>query len=266
MLDSKSMDPILVVDIGNTNIVCAVFQDGKIVADCRMQSATDESIEGYHSLLGQFLPDYPFACFKHIVLGSVVPALTSIWQELVKQKSNARLEIINGLSPIGLQYIVADPSVVGADLVANAFEAWQSYPGSTIVIDLGTATTIQLINREGLYAGVSIAPGMKTAASQLFANAAQLSGFELLAPQQTLGNNTTDALRSGIVLGHAIMIQGFVELIKKEYSQYKPYTVVLTGGLSSLIAPLCPSEYVLDKELTLRGLHRAFLTISQRQN
>jgi pantothenate kinase type III len=62
------------------------------------------------------------------------------------------------------------------------------------------------------------------------------------------------------------MIQGFVELIKKEYSQYKPYTVVLTGGLSSLIAPLCPSEYVLDKELTLRGLHRAFLTISQRQN
>jgi type III pantothenate kinase len=251
------MDITLVVDIGNTNIVCAVFDGGKIVARCRILSAPLSSIETYYSQLGKLLPEYPLTLIKYVAIGSVVPALTPIWEALFARFSSARVFTINGLSPIGLAYQIKDTSSVGADLVANAYAAWKIYQEPAIVVDLGTATTIQLILPDGLYAGLVIAPGMKTAAAQLFANAAQLEAFPLEAPHETLGNGSQAALCSGIVLGHALMIVGFVAEISRDYPQFAPYKVILTGGLAAMIAPLCHPEFIVDSDLTLQGLHLA---------
>lgn len=253
--------PILVVDIGNTNIVCAVFYDNELRARYHMPSTLQASPREYFSRIGQIMPEYPLASFNYVALGSVVPSLTSVWDEMLTRYSNSRIYSINGLSPIGLKYLIEDRSVVGADLVANAFAAWTKYKCSTIVVDLGTATTIQLITSDALYAGVAIAPGVKTAASQLFSKAAQLNEFKFVAPSSIIGNNTEDALRSGILMGHALMIEGFISAIARDYSQYAPYKVILTGGLASSIAPLCPSEYILDNDLTLWGFYWALLSL-----
>lgn len=257
MPDFRILDPTLVVDIGNTNIVSAVLINGKLVARCRIMSTPIESLEQYYSQLGKLLPEYPIALIKYVAIGSVVPALTPIWENLFAKHSSARVFNINGLSPIDLRHKSDNPAAVGSDLVANAFAAWKLYKEPAIVIDLGTATTFQLILPDGVYAGLAIAPGMKTAASQLFSRAAQLEDFPLSAPTLPLGNNTQDAMRSGIVLGHALMINGFVTEITRYYPQESPYKVILTGGLASLIAPLCPPHYVVDSDLTLQGLYLA---------
>ncbi|MDD2210047.1 MAG: type III pantothenate kinase [Candidatus Cloacimonetes bacterium] len=254
---TDTQDPILIVDIGNTNIVCAVFFKGEIQARYRFPSTVHSKVDEYYSLFGQMVPEYSLSCFKYIAYGSVVPELSRTFQTLFSQYSRAKVYCIDGLSPIGLRYIIKDPSAIGADLVANAFGAWQKYNTSTLVADLGTATTIQLINSEGLYAGAVIAPGMKTAAEHLFKNAAQLNEFELSTPKQIVGNNTQDALLAGIVWGHALMISGFMQQIEKKYPQYAPYTVILTGGLAPMIGKLCPSDYILDSDLTLQGFYLA---------
>lgn len=257
MPDSKIMEATLVVDIGNTNIVCAVFDRGEKIASSRILSIPPLSKEEYLSRLGILFPEYPFVLFKYIVVASVVPSITKVWQEISLDYPGQCFHFITGLSTLGLKYNITNRAIVGADLVANAFAAWKGYSGSSLVVDLGTATTIQLVTDQGLYAGVVIAPGMKTAASQLIQKAAQLEEFSLVAPDEVIGNNTIDALRSGIVLGHALMIQSFIAKISEEYPQYAPYTVILTGGLASTIAPLCPSDYILDSDLTINGLFLA---------
>jgi type III pantothenate kinase len=266
MPSSVKTDPTLVVDIGNSNIVCAVFDQGKLKIRYRFETDSSRTAEDYYSQIQQKMRDHALAHFKYVAMGSVVPKLRETWRELILQHSEARIYDINGLSPLGLRYLIEDPSVVGPDLVANAFAAWKKYYGSTLVVDLGTATTIQLIDSDGLYAGVVIAPGVKTAASHLFEKAAMLQNVVLQAPKQLLGNCTKDALLSGIITGHALMLRGFISEIKVNYSQYAPFKVILTGGLASIIAPMCAADYVVDQNLTLEGLFLAMCTLIQNES
>jgi type III pantothenate kinase len=144
---------VLIVDIGNTNIsVRLVFECGEAKDAFRLETDPDCSVESLHQ---QFLTALPRYCsIPFVALGSVVPLMTGVLKQMFARYSPARLYEINGLSPLGLGYVIENPAVVGADLVANAFAAWQLYQGSSLVVDLGTATTIQLINASGLYAGV----------------------------------------------------------------------------------------------------------------
>jgi len=223
-------------------------------------------VEDYHSILRHKMQNYHLASFKYAVIGSVVPKLTEIFVELLSNFSSAKVYQINGLSDIGLRYLIEDRSSVGPDLVANAFGAWKKYHISTIIVDLGTATTIQLVDKDGLYAGVIIAPGVKTAASHLFEKAALLSDVELTAPKQLLGNSTQDALLSGIITGHAMMLRGFIAEIKVNYAKYAPFKVILTGGLANVIAPMCAADYVVDQNLTIDGLYMAMQTLVQKES
>jgi len=261
---SAEKSPVLIVDIGNTNIVCAVFYSGEVKDLCRLETDPDCSVESLHQ---QFLTALPRYCsIPFVALGSVVPLMTGVLKQMFARYSPARLYEINGLSPLGLGYVIENPAVVGADLVANAFAAWQLYQGSSLVVDLGTATTIQLINASGLYAGVVIAPGMKTAAAHLFEKAAQLSEVNLEAPGSILGNNTHDAMLSGIVRGHALMIHAFIDQISEGYAQWAPYRVILTGGLAGVIQPLMPDDYIYDAQLTLKGFYLALMRLIEQEN
>jgi len=266
MQKSVNIDPTLVVDIGNTNIVCAVVVQNEVLSRFRFESNRNLLVEDYYSQLRHKMQDYPLASFKFAAIGSVVPRLTEIFVKLLSEYSLAKVYQIDGLSDIGLRYLIEDRSVVGPDLVANAFGAWKKYDMSTIIVDMGTATTIQLVDKDGLYAGVIIAPGVKTAASHLFDKAALLNNVEIKAPKQLMGNSTKDALLSGIITGHAMMLRGFLAEIKVNYAQYAPFKVIMTGGLANVIAPMCVADYVVDQNLTIDGLVLAMHALLQKES
>lgn len=261
----KSVDQaVLVVDIGNTNITCGIYQHEIMTWFARFFSSAHRTADEYFGLLNALLKDIPVQSIGQIALASVVPELTRIWQHLFQKYFTAEVWEINALCDLGLSYKVADPSFIGADLVMNAFAAWKKYGANCIVLDLGTATKVQFVTAEGGFEGTAIAPGLKTSADQLFDKAALLAQIEIVAPTALLGTNTRDALLSGIVQGHAFMLESYIGKIKQQYFERKDILTVLTGGISELVKPLIPSVDILDKTLTLDGLYLAYRHLTQK--
>lgn len=250
-------EPVLVIDIGNTNIVCAVYKSDEPIWTARFQSQRERTADEYYSLLRGLSSDLDLSSIHFVALGSVVPELSRIWKHLISKHFSASVYEINGLSDLGITYKSTSPQTVGADLVANAYAAWKKYGQHAIVIDLGTATTIQVISATGVFEGAIIAPGLKTGAANLFAKAAQLHELELTNPPALLGKNTHDAVLSGVVHGHALMLESFIQKLKLQYFDLSPIQTVLCGGLSSLLKPLIPSADIIDKGLTLDGFYLA---------
>lgn len=263
MLNFPVKEPILVVDIGNTNIVCALYQQGESIWTVRLGSDSLRSADEYFGILSSLLKVVSFDSIRYVALGSVVPELGRIWRHLFAKYSTAKVLEINALTPLGLKYKVDNPGFIGADLVANAFATWKKYHCNAIIIDLGTATTIQVLSEKGVFEGCIIAPGMKTGAANLFAKAAQLSELELVPPPVLLGTNTHDAVLSGIIHGHALMLESFICKLKQQYHDLAPLTTIVCGGLAGLIQPLIPSADIIDKSLTLDGFHLGLLATLQ---
>ncbi|PKN72241.1 MAG: type III pantothenate kinase [Candidatus Cloacimonetes bacterium HGW-Cloacimonetes-3] len=259
-------EPVLVVDIGNTNIVCAIYQQGNAVWTCSLQSQRERTSDEYYSLLSGLLKDINLKDIPYVALGSVVPELARIWKHLITKYAKAVIYEINGLSPLGLTYKSTNPGTVGADLVANAYAVWKKYEHNSIVIDLGTATTIQVVSSKGIFEGAIIAPGIKTGASGLWDKAAQLYELELILPPALLGRNTHDAVLSGVIHGHALMLEAFINRLKLQYFDYSPIQTILCGGLATLVHPLIASIDIIDKSLTLDGFYMAFNHLRQSQN
>jgi type III pantothenate kinase len=254
----KGLRMNLVVDIGNTNIVCGVYSSDRLVWHARLRTDRSRTADEYYSLLKSLKDNtWDMADIQKSVLASVVPDLTRMWQHLLLKYFGQSPLVINGNLQLGLTYVVDDPSFIGADLIVNALAAWKKYQCNCLIIDFGTATTLQFVTSKGLFMGAVIAPGMRTAAQNLFEKAALLSEVELTGPSAILGTNTKDAMLSGIVRGHALMIVQFIDLLKKEYNDYKPLKVICTGGISELLAPLISSIDLIDKTLTLDGLNLA---------
>lgn len=263
MLYSVNSDPIFVIDIGNTNIVCAVFQNGKIQGRARFESNPDYTPEEFFALMQSYFSARFLNEIKDVGIGSVVPQVGIQIKKMLQNHTTASIYEINGLSDLGIKYKISTPSTVGADLVANAFASWQKYHREAIIIDLGTATTIQHVSADGEYIGVVIAPGLKTAAYHLYKSTALLPEIDLKTPNKLLGNDTISAMRSGIIWGHTFMIQSFVKAIKQENPHIFDWNVLITGGLGELIAPLIDSEVSLEKDLTLEGLYLALLRLKE---
>ena len=246
----------LVVDIGNTNITCGVYKNDTLVGLFRFYSTTNRTADEYYSLLSDLIRDYASG-IEAITFSSVVPELSRIWQHLFRKFIDAPVLEINAASQLGLTYKVDDASIIGSDLVVNAYGAWCKYKTNCIIIDLGTATTIQFVTAEGSFEGVTIAPGMRSGAAHLLDKAALLSQIEISTPETLLGTNTKDALLSGIVNGHALMIEAFVQKIKLHYFERKEVKTILTGGIADLLMPLMKSVDYVDKTLTLDGIYLA---------
>lgn len=245
----------LVVDIGNTNIVCGIYRDSLLVWHARFKTDRGRTSDEYFaSLIALKAEVWTVSEITQISLASVVPELTRIWQHLFQKYFNASIYNITGYTPLGLSYNVSDPGFIGADLIINAFAAWKKYRTACIICDFGTATTIQYVTAQGRFMGTVIAPGIRTAAAQLFDKAALLSEIELSMPSSLLGTNTKDAMLSGIITGHALMIESFVFRLRKEFASHNPITAIATGGIADMLMPMLPSIDVLDKVLTLEGL------------
>lgn len=247
--------PLLLVDIGNSNLVLDVFAQGRWLDTWRHPTATALTAFGEsQNALSRFiahcrlqLPD-----LRHAVISSVVPSLTANVGTLLSALALDVTVIGPALYP-ALKVRIPNPKEMGTDLVANAVQAHQLYPDSAkVVVDLGTALTFTTVSAAGEVLGVAIAPGLHTAVKALFQHAAQLPEVPLALPPSALGRSTTQAVQAGIVLGYAHLIAGMIESIRTELGQ--PVVTLGTGGLSHVMQAREGLFDHIDKRLTLKGM------------
>ncbi len=251
------MKSILAVDIGNTHIACGIYHEGVLTHSWRIGTDIARTEDEYFVTLDRLFghAGYHADGIGAVALASVVPPLTRVFDHITAKYLSAQFLNVNSATDTGLTYPVKDPSYIGADLVVNAFSAWQKYKANCIVCDFGTATTIQLVGKDGFFHGAIIAPGVMTSSASLFQKTAQLSSIRLEKPGNVLGTNTRDAMLSGIVGGSAHMIDGFIHEIRAEYAHLGEIKSIATGGISGLIAENMKTLDHIDKNLTLDGLY-----------
>lgn len=247
----------LVIDVGNSNIVCALYHQGHRAAQWRIITDPARDAAWFAQEIGQQCSATGVALSQldAIAFSTVVPALAPVLAAFATQYTSAAWMDVSWASDLGLIFPVEDPSYIGADLVVNAWAAKEKYQTNCIICDLGTATSIQLVGADGYFYGTSILPGVMTATNSLIQKAAKLQDFELATPPTLLALNTADALRSGIVHGHRMIIDGFVQEIRAQHPDL-PITAIATGGLAQLICADSHQIDVIDPLLTIEGLQR----------
>ena len=256
---------LLAIDIGNTHTVLGIFHKEKITEYFRVTSNHALTVDECGILIKQLFPDYRKV--KDVIICSVVPPLTPIYQEMSKKLLKLDPILVHCNLPLGIKILYDDPSQVGADRIANAVAAYQIYGGPTIIVDLGTATTFDVISEKGEYLGGAIAPGIETSSLNLFQRAAQLFKVSLEKPHRSIGKNTEESLRAGIIFGSVGQIDEMVnrikEELKNEYKIKKKPKVIATGGLADLIAKESKTIEKVEPTLTLEGLRRIYLQVKR---
>lgn len=248
---------ILAVDIGNSNIVLGGIQGDTIAFEARLRTDPTKTSDEYCIDVKMILDVYGFkrGDVEGAIISSVVPqVLNSIKTAIKKLTGKTALVVGPGLKT-GLNIRIENPSQTGADLVVGSVAALRAHKPPLIVIDMGTATTMIVLDETGALIGGCICPGVKISLDALTERTALLPGLQLDQPRKAIGRNTIDCMRSGIMLGNACMLDGMVQRMEEELGQKA--TVVITGGIAKFIAPLCKTPMIYDKDLLLKGL--AFL-------
>jgi len=241
-----------VVDLGNSETVLGLFTGERLTSHWRVGSVkrtADEVALLVYSLSGRERGDPPA---QRSVLCSVVPTETRDFAAGLQEVTGRPPLLVDHRTVKGLAVRGPDPSVVGPDRLANAVAARALYGAPAVVVDLGTATTFDVVGPRGDYIGGAIAAGVITSSEELFRRAARLSRVELEVPERAIGRNTQEALQSGILLGTAGMVDALVRRMTKELGR-KPH-VIATGGLAPIVAPACETVDCVDEWLTLQGL------------
>ncbi|KHG66443.1 pantothenate kinase [Thermus sp. 2.9] len=249
---------LLAVDIGNTSTALGVFAGENLVAHFRIHTDRMRMESEYRVLLKNLFSLDGLPPPKAALLSSVVPPVEREMKEAIEKLFGIRARVVDAEST-GLEVLLDNPKEAGADRLVNAVGAlgYPSPTGRYIVVDFGTATTFDLVEAPNRYLGGAITIGPQTAADALAARTAKLPRIDLVPPKGVVGKNTLDALRSGLVLGYAALVEGMVRRFKEEAGEA---LVIATGGFAGTLKDLCPSFNVVDEDLTLKGLlriHRA---------
>jgi type III pantothenate kinase len=248
----------LAIDVGNTNTVLGLFQLGQRdpVATWRLttyaQRTFDELGLLIEGLTSPLLARMGKSRIDLVVVASVVPAVTTELRALIARWPATRLVVVGPGVRTGVRLAVENPKEVGADRVANAVAVKADWPLPAVVVDLGTATTFDVVSSTGDYVGGVILPGVEVGLQALAGRAARLAEIELLAPTSVIGTTTVDSMRAGAFFGTAAMIDGLLAGIQTELGEH--ISVVATGGWAPAIAPFCRLVPSVDPLLTLRGL------------
>ncbi|MGD9909119.1 MAG: type III pantothenate kinase [Candidatus Izemoplasmatales bacterium] len=239
---------IALIDIGNTSIAIGVSNQPKTIDIVyRMNTEKSKSADEYAITLNQFLKGIDQA-----VISSVVPELNEVFSEYFEKQFSIKPIFLGYGVKTGIRVVTDNPKEVGTDLITNVVAATSLYNPTVLVVDLGTATTFTYCEELNLK-GVAISPGLTTSRNALITKTSLLPQVELSTPVKLLGTNSTDSIKSGLVYGHASLIDGMISRIKKQL--LKPdLTVVLTGGHAKLVYPLLTEKVVVDTELILKGL------------
>lgn len=243
---------ILALDVGNSNIVIGCIDNGKIIFDGRLATNSAKTDMEIAVLLKNILSinKIDVSDIEGSIISSVVPPINQALKTAVKLVTGKDAITISDLE--GIKVDLDDPTQLGDDLVVGAVTVLNDFALPVVMIDMGTATTMFVIDKTGTYIGGAIIPGLMVSQNALTKNASLLPSISLEAPKSVIGKNTIDAMQSGAILGYASMIDGMLDKIEVELGD-KP-TVVATGGLSKCIIENCKHEIVYDKDLLLRGL------------
>jgi type III pantothenate kinase len=246
---------LLAVDVGNTQTALGLMEDERVVSDWRIATVRHRTADEIAGLLVGFLSLEgwrPREVITEVGIASVVPRLTTQWQEMCEKHLHITPFVIGPGTRTGMRILMRNPTEVGADRIVNAVAAYERYGGPCIVVDFGTATTFDVISTDGDYLGGAIAPGIEVSMEALTTRAAKLIKVDLAEPAQVIGKSTVEGLQSGAVYGFAGQVEGIVAAIRGELGVKA--RVIATGGLAELIARHARVIEEVDPHLTLRGI------------
>ena len=245
---------ILAIDVGNTNIVLGGIEDGKQVFSVRLASDRNKTEDQYALDIQGILTMHrvDIAAIEGGILSSVVPYLQTVIPAAVKLLTGIDLMVVGPGIKTGLSIRMDNPASVGSDLIVAAVAARAKYKTPIAIVDMGTATTLSVVAKNGNYIGGMIIPGLWTSMNALSAHAAQLPYIDLNGPAKLLGTNTVDCMRSGALIGTAAMLDGLVDRLEEELGE--TVSPVLTGGVSPLIIPYCRHTFHLEPDILVDGL------------
>jgi type III pantothenate kinase len=243
---------LLVIDIGNTNIVFGFYDGKKLVASMRIATDSTRTADESAMLLEQFRRQKNLAAVTGIAVANVVPKLDFVFLKMAKDHYGLEPLFVRSTLKYNITFDYPNPSEIGADRICNSVAAFERFGGPTIVVDFGTATTFDIISKEGAYLGGVIAPGIETALSALAHRAAQLFSVSLTPPKSAIGKSTEEALKSGFYYGALGQIEHVIAAISREFGAQPK--VVATGGLASAIAPGTKMISEILPDITLDGL------------
>ena len=245
---------ILTIDIGNSNIMLGGFEKDALAFVVRISTESAKTEDEYASKILNVLALYNVEKneIKGAIISSVVPPLNTVMKQAVK--------LIYGVEPLmvgpgiktGINIHCDNPSSVGADLICACVAAHHIYGSPSLIVDMGTATKMMVVNKKGAFIGVSIIPGVLMGLNALAEGTAQLPKISLEAPPYVIAKNTVDCMKSGVIFGNASMVDGMIDRINEEFGEALP--VYATGGLASQIIPYCKHSITLDEYLVLKGL------------
>lgn len=246
---------LLAIDIGNTNIVIGCIKDDEIIFKARIATDRTRTSDQYGVEIKNMLEAFGVSRedIDDCIIASVVPPVFNSVQTGVLKVIGKQPMVVGPGLKTGLNIHVDIPSQVGSDLIVAAVAALAEYPAPLVLIDLGTATTIEVIEPENVFIGGLIFPGVMVSLDSLSSHAAQLPGISLDKPKKVIGKNTVDCMRSGMMYGTAAMLDGLIDRIAEELGHES--TIIATGGLAQFVIPLCTHEIILEKELLLKGLN-----------
>lgn len=245
---------IIAIDVGNSNIVMGCIEDGQVLFSERLATNVSRTELEYVVELRAMLELYEIDKERvtGAIISSVVPPVNNCLRESISK--------FFGVSPIfvgpgvktGLNILMDNPAQVGSDIIANAVAGLNIYGAPLVIVDVGTATTIGVINEKGSYIGGLIAPGVRVSIESLESSASQLPRISLEVPRRVIGRNTIESMRSGIIYSQASAIDGLVDRVWNELTYSTK--VVATGGMASTIVPVCRHDIIVDDRLTIKGL------------
>ncbi len=244
---------ILTIDVGNSNIVIGAFEGRELTFSARLNTVKNRLADEYAiDLKNLFELHKKPRQVSGAALSSVVPVLTKVMTQAIRLVFGIDTFVIGPGIKTGLNIKIDNPSQLGSDIMADAVGAFAQYKPPIMIFDLGTATTISIVDEGGNILGGAIMPGVRLSLDALSSRAAQLPEISLVAPRDIIGTNTIDCMRSGVIYGNASMIDGMIERMRQRLGQ--DITVVATGGMASVIAPHCKNEIIINQSLQFEGL------------
>lgn len=259
------MTMLLAIDIGNTNINIGVWHNQTLRREWRLQTAHDKTADEYGLLLVGLLREEGLErTIDGVILASVVPILTQTFVQLCRTTLKRDPLVVTADLDLGIKVLTDNPMELGTDRLVDAVAAFRQFNRPCIVIDMGTATTFDVISAEGELLGGAIAPGLRLTAEALSSHAAKLSQVPLYAPLQAIGRNTVHATQSGIIFGYAALVEGMIQrLIREHPDRESDILVVGTGGLIHFIAPHTELINRIEPWLTLTGLRIIYQRVNR---
>jgi type III pantothenate kinase len=245
---------LLAIDVGNTNTVFALYREHELIGQWRLSTNRERTADEYAAALIQLmgLKGETPGSVNAIMISSVVPQAVMPLRWMSRDHFGQRAFLVGEDIDYPIPIKLNNPREVGADRIVNAVGAKARYPGPLIIVDFGTATTFDVVDEDGAYAGGVIAPGINLSLEALHRAAAKLPRIALEPPENVIGKSTIGAMQSGVFYGYIGLIEGLVGRIQAEYG--KPMTVLATGGLAPLFVKRCNALTHLDRDLTMAGL------------